>query len=153
MHFYQVPVVRTGELVKVTTSGEISRVIDISASRGHVVPTVIAKNNGNFFVGTLIGSNIYRITPDGQIKIFLPQFTDVLGITFDTQNRLYVLDNATAGPGPGAGEIVRMTPPNTREVIASGLSLPAGMTFGPDGKLGFGVGKGEGQVLQITVPN
>jgi hypothetical protein len=41
-----------GELVKVTTSGKISRVIDVSASQGHVVPTVITKNNGNFFVGT-----------------------------------------------------------------------------------------------------
>jgi hypothetical protein len=145
-----------GEIVKVTTSGEISRVIDVSASEGHVVPTVITKNNGNFFVGTLIGSNIYKITPDGQIKIFLPEFTGVLGIAFDMQNRLYVLDNALGGPG--TGEIVRITPPNTREVIASGLNMPTGMTFGPDGKLyvsnmGFGAGQGEGQVLQITVPN
>ena len=145
-----------GELVKVTTSGEISRVIDVSASQGHVVPTVITKNNGNFFVGTLIGSNIYKITPDGQINIFLPGFTGVLGIAFDTQNRLYVLDNALGGPG--TGEIVRITPPNTRQVIASGLNMPTGMTFGPDGKLyvsnmGYGAGLGEGQVLQITVNN
>jgi hypothetical protein len=143
-----------GELVKVTTSGEISRVIDVSASQGHVVPTAITKNNGNFIVGTLLGNNIYKIRPDGQISIFLRGFTAVLGVAFDTQNRLYVLDNAEAGPG--ASEIVRVTPPNTREVIASGLTFPTGMTFGPDGKLyvsnmGFGAGKGEGQVLQITV--
>jgi glucose/arabinose dehydrogenase len=143
-----------GELVKVTTSGEISRVIDVSASQGHVVPTVITKNNGNFFVGTLIGNNIYKITPGGQISVFLSGFTGVLGIAFDTQNRLYVLDNAF--PIAGAGEIVRITPPNTREVIASGLNLPTGMTFGPDGKLyvsnnGYGAGLGEGQILQITV--
>jgi hypothetical protein len=140
-----------GELVKVTTSGEISRVIDVSASQGHVVPTVITKNNGNFFVGTLIGSNIYKITPDGQINIFLPEFTGVLGVAFDMQNRFYVLET-------GSGDIVRITPPNQREVIASGLTSPTGMTFGPDGKLyvsnmGFGAGLGEGQVLQITVPD
>lgn len=144
-----------GELVKVTTSGKISRVIDVSASQGHVVPTVITKRNGNFVVGTLIGTRIYKITPDGQISIFLSGFTGVLGIAFDEQDRLYVLDNAFSGPG--AGEVVRVTPPNTREVIASGLNMPTGMTFGPDGKLyvsnnGYGAGLGEGQVLQITVP-
>jgi len=145
-----------GELVKVTTGGAISRVIDVSASQGHVVPTVITKNNGNFFVGTLLGSNIYKITPDGQIKIFVRGFTGVLGIAFDSQNRLYLLDNTQGGPG--AGEVVRVTSPNQKEVIASGLTSPTGMTFGPDGKLyvsnmGFGAGKGEGQVLQITVPD
>jgi sugar lactone lactonase YvrE len=162
-----VPVVRTGELVKVTTSGEISRVIDISASQGHIVPTAITKNNGNFFVGNLNvfpivegSSNIYKITPDGQIQIFASGFTTVLGVAFDEQKRLYVLENTTGAesPTPGTGKIVRITPPNTREDIASGLSLPTAMTFGPDGKLyvsnwGFGVGSGEGQVLQITVPN
>jgi len=143
-----------GELVKVTTSGAISRVIDVSASQGHVVPTAITKNNGNFFVGTLLGSDIYKITPDGQISTFLSGFTSVLGVAFDTQNRLYVLESTF---GVGTGDIVRITPPNQREVIASGLVSPTAMTFGPDGKLyvsnmGFGAGFGEGQVLQITVP-
>jgi len=68
---------------------------------------------------------------------------------------LYVLENATFGPG--AADIVRITPPDHREVIASNLTSPTGMTFGPDGKLyvssmGFGAGLGEGQVLQIIVP-
>jgi len=123
--------------------------------------TAITKNNGNFFVGNLIpasngSSNVYKITPDGQINIFARGFSAILGVAFDTQNRLYVLENVEGGPG--AGDIIRITPPNKKEVIASGLSAPTAMTFGPDGKLyvsnvGFGAGKGEGQVVQITVPN
>ena len=65
-----------GEVVKVTTSGKVSRLIDISASQGHIVPTVIAYH-GNFYVGNLdvfdvlppLSSKIYKITPSGQIKV------------------------------------------------------------------------------------
>ena len=33
-----------GELVKITTNGKVSRVVDVSASQGHVVPTAMAVN-------------------------------------------------------------------------------------------------------------
>ena len=84
--------------------------------------TAITKNNGNFFVGNLIpasngSSNVYKITPDGQINIFARGFSAILGVAFDTQNRLYVLENVEGGPG--AGDIIRITPPNKKEVIAS----------------------------------
>src|SRR5947199_2692598 len=49
-----------GELDKITPGTSISRVIDISASQGHIVPTAIAYNNGNFFVGNL---NTFPIVP------------------------------------------------------------------------------------------
>ncbi|HEY8293446.1 MAG TPA: ScyD/ScyE family protein, partial [Thermomicrobiales bacterium] len=42
-----------GELDKITTDGQISRVVDISASQGHIVPTAVAYHNGNFYVGNL----------------------------------------------------------------------------------------------------
>jgi hypothetical protein len=156
-----------GELVKITTDGRISRVIDISATQGHIVPTALTKNNGNFFVGNLYtfpivpaSSNIYKITPDGQIKIWASGFTTVLGVVFDKKDRLYVLENTTGAesPTPGTGKIIRITPPDKKEIIATGLSLPTAMTFGPDGKLyvsnwGFGAGIGGGQVVQISVKN
>lgn len=159
-----------GEMVKVTTSGDISRVIDISASQGHIVPTVVAYH-GNFYVSNLNrfpimggASSIYKITPDGSIKIVETGFNTVLGLVIDQQNRMYVLEN-TAGPSfptfptPGFGRIIRVDPSGTRTVIATGLNLPSGMTMGPDGKLyvsnwGFGPPPiGLGQILQIDINN
>ena len=49
-----------GELDKITTGGQISRVVDISASQGHIVPTAIVFHNGNFYVGNL---NTFPIVP------------------------------------------------------------------------------------------
>jgi hypothetical protein len=71
-----------GELDKITPGAPtaatlVSRVVDISASQGHIVPTAIAFHNGNFFVGNLNtfpivqgSSKIYKITPNGQISVF-----------------------------------------------------------------------------------
>lgn len=156
-----------GELVKVTTSGNISRVVDISATQGHIVPTALAYH-GNFYMGNLHpfpipggASNIYKITPDGTIKIVASGLNTVLGLVIDQQNRMYVLE-MTAGapfPTPGLGRIVRVDPSGTQTVIATGLSVPTGMTMGPDGKLyvsnvGFGpFGATQGQVLQVTIQN
>jgi len=54
--------------------------------------------------------------------------------------------------------VIRIDQSGNRTLIASGLFLPTGMTFGPDGALyvsniGFGPPpNGIGQVLRITVP-
>ena len=75
-----------GELDKITPEGQISRVSDISASQGHIVPTAIAYH-GNFYVGNLNtfpvvpgSSKIYKITPSGQISVFVEGLTTVLGV-------------------------------------------------------------------------
>lgn len=157
-----------GELDKITNGGNISRVADISASQGHIVPTVVAFHKGNFYVGNLNpfpikdGScSIYKITPSGNVSVWATGFTTILGIAFDKQDRLYVLQNTTGNqfPTPGAGSIVRLNPSGAREMIASGLSLPTGLTIGPDDNLyvsniGFGpIAVGGGQVLQISLRN
>ena len=41
-----------GEVDRITTSGQITRIVDVSASQGHIVPTAIAFK-GNFFFGNL----------------------------------------------------------------------------------------------------
>ncbi|MBI1781959.1 MAG: ScyD/ScyE family protein [Sphingobacteriales bacterium] len=162
-----------GELDKVSMpSGTIKRVVDISASQGHIVPTVMAYR-GNFFVGNLYpfpipggASKIMKITPDGSITDWIKGLNTVLGIVIDKNSRFYVLEMTVPAdndpgtpdfPSPGAGRVVRIDPGGNRTVIATGLSLPTGMTMGPDGKLyvsnwGFGPpAKGGGQVLQIDV--
>ena len=42
-----------GELDRITPEGQISRVIDISAFEGHIVPTAVTFHQGNFYVGNL----------------------------------------------------------------------------------------------------
>ncbi|MGZ3583789.1 MAG: ScyD/ScyE family protein [Ktedonobacterales bacterium] len=156
-----------GELDKITPRGHISRVIDISASQGHIVPTAIAYH-GNFYVGNLNtfpvvkgSSNIYKVTPNGHISVFVRGLTTVLGVAFDRQGRMYVLETTTVsgqGPTPGTGAVVRISQSGARETIASGLTFPSAMTFGPDGKLyvstfGFGFAPGKGQIVRITLPH
>lgn len=107
-----------GEIVRVTTDGNIERVIDVSATQGHIVPTAIAYH-GNFYFGNLstfpvaVGSSgIFKVTPSGQIKKDAGNLTTVLGLEFDKWDRMYVLESVpvdgfpvTAPPGPG--KIVR----------------------------------------------
>ena len=156
-----------GELDKITTAGVVTRVIDISASQGHIVPTAVTFHNGNFYVGNLNtfpivqgSSKVFKITPSGVISVVGEGFTTIVGLAFDSAGRLYVLENTTGNqfPTPGTGKIVRLDAGGGRTVIASGLSLPTAMTFGPDGAIyvsnvGFGPPpNGLGQILRVTVP-
>ena len=151
-----------GELDKITPGGNISRVIDISAAEGHIVPTALVAHDGLFYVSNLNtfpvvpgSSTVFQVTQNGQIKTYATGFTNVLGLVFDNRDRLYVLETNTAAGGltPGTGDIVRLDQFGNRQLIASGLNFPTAMTFGNDGKLyvsNWGIGPpGNGQILQI----
>lgn len=157
-----------GELDKISPSnGDINRIIDFSASQGHIVPTVVAYRGGNFYVGNLNtfpivegSSKILKISPSGNIQEWATGFTTILGLAFDNRGNLYVLENTVGGdpfPTPGKGQIVRVNQSGQKELIATGLSLPTGLTYGPDGNLyvsnvGFGPDAiGGGQVLKVTL--
>jgi hypothetical protein len=155
-----------GELDKITPNGQISRVSDISASQGHIVPTAVAYR-GNFYVGNLNtfpvvpgSSKIYQITPSGEVSVFAEGLTAILGVVFDEKDRMYVLETTTVAgnPAPFTGKVIRVDPGGHQTEIASGLFFPTGMTLGPDGALyvsnvGFGPPPvGLGKVLRITVP-
>lgn len=155
-----------GEMVKVSTDGSISRVVDFSAKFGHIVPTAIAYH-GNFFVGNLDvfpivdgSSSIYKVTPDGHTTEWATGFSAILGLAFDHQARLYVLEmtfgSVSGFPEPGKSRVVRLNPNGTKQVIATGLSFATGMTMGPDGNLyvsnwGFGRAPGGGEIRKITL--
>jgi sugar lactone lactonase YvrE len=154
-----------GELDEISPWGEIRRIADISASQGHIVPTAVAYH-GDFFVGNLGlfpivegSSKILRITASGHVTTVITGLTTVLGVAFDREGFLYILENTTGNPFPtaGTGEVLRVAKDGLEE-IATGLSLPTAMTFGPDGVLyvsnvGFGPPPvGLGQIVKITVP-
>jgi hypothetical protein len=155
-----------GELDSITTSGGIQRVSDISNTQGHIVPTAIAFDGQNFLVGNLDRfpitgdlSKIMKVTPTGTLTTVNIDFTTVVGLAFDSKGRLYVLENTTGNPFPTAntGKVLRIDGKHRYTEIATGLSLPTAMTFGPDGNLyvsnvGFGPPPiGLGQVVKITI--
>jgi sugar lactone lactonase YvrE len=153
-----------GELDRISPTGEVRRVVDISASQGHIVPTALAAFYGNFFVGNLgtfpviAGSEkIMKISPAGNITTAVSGLTAVLAIRFDDLGRMYVLqttDGSMPTPVPGTGSIVRVAN-GTKTTIVSGLTTPTAMVFGASGDLyvtnvGFGAPpNGLGQILRI----
>jgi hypothetical protein len=158
-----------GEIDRIDPSnGAIARVIDVSASQGHIVPTAIAYH-GDFFLGNLGlfpvspgSSSIFTVTPSGHIQTWAQGFTTVLGLAFDARDRLYVLESMTAAgfPGPGelgTGQIVRIDPNGAQTLIATGFSFPTALRMGPDGalyvsNLGFGGPvPGLGQIYRVSV--
>ena len=156
-----------GELDKIDPrGGKIRRVVDISASQGHIVPTAMVYHKGNFYVGNLHpfpivegSSSVYKISPGGNIKVWATGFTTILGLDFDRKGRLYILQNTTGNPfpTPGTGMVIRLNPSGVRDTIATGLFLPTAIALGPDGKLyvsnkGFGPPiPGFGEVLRIDL--
>ena len=100
-------------------------------------------------------ANVYKLSANGTYSVYASGFTAILGIAFDNDNRLYVLETIGGDSGtPGLSKIVRMDADGTIETIASGLNFPSAMTFGPDGNLyvsAWGIGPpGLGQILQIS---
>ena len=161
-----------GELDRITPSGKVSRVVDISASQGHVVPTVVTEhgvfyvsNLGRFTPDGLNTQSVYHITPSGNIKVVATGLSKVLGIAFDDRARMYVLETSFSttdpGPEPATARLIRILPNGKQEVLIDGssgiLSVPAGMTYGPDGALyisniGFGAPPiGLGQIVRVEI--
>jgi hypothetical protein len=161
-----------GELDRITTDGTITRVIDISASQGHVVPTVVANhgvfqvsNLGRFDPEQLNTQSVFQITPSGQLRVVATGLSKVLGLAFDGRDRMYVLETSYSttdpGPEPGTGRLIRILPNGKQEVLIDSTSgvlvVPTGMTFGPDGALyisniGYGAPPvGAGQILKVEL--
>ena len=81
----------------------------------------------------------------------------VLGVAFDQDKRLYVLEtfDVPGFPTPFTGDILRLDHSGQVETVASGLVFPTAMTFGPDGNLyvsNFGFPPGSGQIVKVSIP-
>jgi len=162
-----------GELDRITRSGRVSRVVDISASQGHVVPTVLDFDGRAFYVSNLGGfdpddlniQSVYRVTLDGRVKVVATGLSKVLGIAIDRRNRLYVLESSYSttnpGPEPATSRVIEIMPNGDHSVLVDGssgiLSVAAGMTLGPDGALyisniGYGAPPiGLGQIVRVEI--
>jgi hypothetical protein len=155
-----------GELDRIDPrTGQVSRVADISASQGHIVPTALAYHDGDFYVGNLNtfpvqpgSAKILRITRSGEVSVVVTGLTTVLGLDFDAQGTMYAAEMSTAvgNPAPASGMVVRIDRAGQMTTVASGLTFPTGLTVGPDGQVyvsehGLGFPPGAGQVVRINV--
>ena len=166
-------------------AGATTLVADFSYLFGHMVPTSIATDNDNLYVGNLglfpISSNFERITTLSKNVGFVDTtpgfqttpaelnkfrlaasragFTALVSVKVGPDGLLYALElSDTNGgyPNPGDGKVLRVNHDKTIETVVTGLSVPTGMTFGPDGALyisNFGAAPaGAGQILRIAIP-
>src|ERR1700689_1340941 len=157
-----------GEIDEMDMNGTVRRVVDISESHGHIVPTALAYDRDRLYFGNLFlfpvevgSSNVFTYGSDKRIHVVVPQLTTVVGIAFDSQDRLYVLEMSAdaGGPGLGQGQVPRVEYNGHLTTIASGLTFPTAMTFSPSGTIlyvtnfGFGFPAGSGQIVSIPVPD
>jgi hypothetical protein len=151
------------------SSGEITRLVDISATYGHIVPTSLAFASDGTIYFVNLGrfpivagqSSIYTVTPDGTLSEFATGLTAELGIAFDAQGNLFVLETSGAATGPapftpGSGRVIRIGTSGEQEVIVEGLFQPTALRLGPDGNLyltnyGWQSPPGSGQILRIDL--
>jgi hypothetical protein len=158
------------ELDRISEDGRVTRVIDFSQFfpgntdwRG---PTAITSRGESLYIGTLTSfpvqvgaAQVFKVNPlDGSFSVFASNLTAVLGLAFGEEGALYVLEMSVlnGGPAPATGDVVRIKGGH-RTTIASGLTFPTGVAFGPDHNLyvsvnGFGFPPGHGQILKISVP-
>ena len=141
-------------------AARIERVVDVSKTEGHAVPTVAAYRHGSFYVSNLNtfpvapgSSKVWKVSRGGAISPWAEGLTAVLGLAFD-EGRLFALETTTVAgpPRPDTGKIVRVTPKGVTPIV-NALSFPTAMILGPDGALyvsnhGFGQ-PGLGEILRV----
>lgn len=131
------------------------------------VPTSITVGlDGAYYVGDFSGipypenaARVYRILPGGEPEVYLDGFTQIVGLDFDAEGNLYVLEysvNSIANPTAElAGAVTQISPDGTRRTLigpGEGLVAPNGLTVGPDGALYISnqtITIGTGQVVRF----
>jgi len=154
-----------GEVDRISPEGSVERVVDVSASEDHVVPTSLSAH-GNFYFGNL-GTfpvapgteKIWKLTPSGGLSVVASGLTTVLGTAWNC-GHLFALESVTApgfpipGVNPaGTGKVVRIEHDGSVATVVDGLTVPTAMTFGPGddlfiSNLGFGAPAGAGQIVR-----
>jgi hypothetical protein len=150
----------SGVLAAVYPDGHAEELIDVSKSQGKVTPTSIVEHEGDLYVGTL---RTFPILPQweevmrleksdeahgGALSGFNPRsdyfvaqaragFTTVVAVDIGPDGLLYALElsDMAGNPAPGNGKVVRLQKSGELEEVITGLNLPTGMTWGPDGDL------------------
>jgi hypothetical protein len=158
-----------GEVDRITASGNISRLIDVSATQGHAVPTALVATPTGFLLGNLntfdpgsaTHAKVWRISPTGHLTLVRSGLTAVTGVALH-DGTIYALEAFTGSdvPSPAvanSGTVVRLGADGNWHPVVTGLSFPTAMSFGPDNALyvsnrGFGQPTNTaGQIVRIDL--
>ena len=169
------------QILRVAPDGATGLVYDYSYSFADVTPTSLAFREGNMYVGNLgiFPSRLAteRITTLSRDVFFFDStpglettaadlhkfrlagshagFTTVVSVKFGPDGLLYALELSAANgyPTPGAGKVVRLNQKGVVEDVVTGLTVPTGMTFGPDRALYISnagaAPAGAGEILRV----
>jgi hypothetical protein len=172
------------QIWSVTKKGDVEMVTDISGlSSDHWIgPTSLVPSNGGLLVSNL---GEFPITPGSQLLMSLKPgcdtkqacgpgtlhvtgsvdgFTTIVSMAVGPDGLLYLLELSSPQqgeqppyfPNPGDGKVVRVNSNGVVEDVITGLSVPTGMTFGPDGALyvsNWGAAPAPiGQILRFNLP-
>ncbi len=170
-----------GEVDVVRPNGSISRLVDVSATQGHIVPTALAFDRfgwtgngvrrGQFLLGNLNTfdpgaqghARLFRLTRQGQLTEITSGLTAVTGVAVH-YGRIYALESFTgfyapAPPVAHTGMVVQLARDGSWRAIVGGLSFPTAMTFGDRNTLyisnkGFGQPTNtSGEIVKVQIPD
>lgn len=156
----------TGQVLRVTLDGTITRIADLSV--GHPLPTgPVLSPNGGIYVGYLTAvpyftgaASVVEVMPDGTVTEVWKGLTMVIAVALDDDGMLYAAEmstnNSTTAPyiQPATGRIVKQTGPDTLEEVATNINYPVSLAFGPDkalyvGAPAIGSNDADGYILRI----
>ncbi len=113
------------------------------------VPTSVAIGpDGSLYIGLLSGgpfpqgaAKVLRLGADGKLTDYATGLTMVVAMAFGPDGRLYATEISTdfapalEGKPPAAGNVLRLLPDGTKEVVAADLMVPNGLAFDAAGDL------------------
>lgn len=169
------------QIFHIKADGATTLTYDFSYPFADVTPTSIAFREGNMYIGNLgifpIRTNTERITTLSKDVYFFDTtpgletkpseigkfrlanshagFTTIMSIKFGPDGLLYAVEfsDANGYPTPGDGKVVRLNRKGLVEDVVTGLTVPTGMAFGPDGAMYISnagaAPAGAGQILRV----
>ncbi len=165
-----------GEVDVIIPHHSVSRLVDVSATQGHIVPTALAfapsgsPSNGvrkgqyvlgnlnTFDPGSQRHAKVFRLDNQGLLKEIASKLTAVTGVLVH-HRQIYALEAFTGSfaPVPNTGKVVRLERDGSWRIIVRGLSFPTAMTFDRDtlyiSNQGFGQTTNmAGEIVKVQVP-
>lgn len=134
----------SGQVLRVTTNGEITRVADLS--EGAMRPSgLVAAPDGSVYVSFQTRApyregvaSVVNVATDGTVTEVWTGLTAATSIALGPDGTLYALELGTPdeshplGVAPDSGRVLRQTGFDTAQEVAVGIDTPLALAFGPD---------------------